>query len=160
MISRHWGWKIARGFLISRTVCSWRGVEIMARNEKQEVSNTIHIHFLILIKLHQIIRCMMSIAYMWLLGVKVIAPPTGSRKCVIFKMLWIQHLIFTRFASNFIRIMLKHSRYKSARGILISKKLLPWQHVKLEYFSGDFEANNILRISQNSEHTSVFLIGT
>ena len=133
MISRHWGCKIARGFLISRTVCPWRGVEIRAKNEKQEMSNNIHIHSLILIKLHWFVRCMMPIAYMWLLGVKVIAPPTGSRKCVIFKMLWIQHLIFTWFAWNFIRIMTKHGRYKTVEGILISNIVLPWQRVKLEY---------------------------
>ena len=97
MISRHWGWKIARGFLISRTVCPWRGVEIRAKNEKQEMSNNFHIHFLNLIKLHWFVRCMILIVYMWLLRVNIIAPPTGSRKCVIFQMLWIQHLIFTLF---------------------------------------------------------------
>ncbi len=62
-----------------------------------------------------------------------IVPPTGSRMCVIFKMLWIQHLVFTRFASNFIWIMSKHGRCKTVEGILISKILLPWQPVKLEY---------------------------
>jgi len=135
MITRHWGWKIARGFLISRTVCPWRGVEIRAKNEKQEMSNNINIHYLSFIKLHRFVRCMMPITYMWLLGVKVIAPPTGSRKCVIFKMLWIQHLIFTRFASNCIRILTKHGRCKSVEGILISYIVLPWQRVKLEYSS-------------------------
>ncbi len=37
--------------LISRTVCPWRGDEFMAKNERQEASNNIHIHCLILIKL-------------------------------------------------------------------------------------------------------------
>ncbi len=69
---------------------------------------------------------------LWLLGVKVIAPPTGSRKCVIFKMLWIQHLIFNRFASNFIRIMSTHGRCETVKGILISIILLPWQRFKVE----------------------------
>ncbi len=40
--------------------------------------------------------------------------------------------IFNRFASNFIRIMSKHGRCKTVKGILISKILLPWQRVKLE----------------------------
>ncbi len=70
---------------------------------------------------------------MWLSEVKVIVPPSGSRKCVIFKMLWIQHFTFTRFVSNFIRIMSKHGPCKTVEGILISKILLPWQRVKLEY---------------------------
>ncbi len=40
---------------------------------------------------------------------------------------------FTRFVSNFIRIMSKHGPCKTVEGILISKILLPWQRVKLEY---------------------------
>ncbi len=92
-----------------------------------------HIHCLILITLQWFVRCMKPIASMWQLWVKVIAPPTGSRKCVIFKMLWIQHLTFTQFASNFIRIMTKHGRCETVKGILISKILLPWQRVKPQY---------------------------
>ncbi len=35
--------------MISQTVCPWRGDEVMARIEIQEVSNKVHIHCLILI---------------------------------------------------------------------------------------------------------------
>ncbi len=78
---------------------------------------------------------------MWQLWGKVIAPPTGNRKCVIFKMLWIHHLTFTQFASNFIRILEKHGRCETVKGILISKILLSWQRVKPQFsFFGDFEA--------------------
>ncbi len=57
----------------------------MARIERQEVSNKVHIHCLILITIQWFVRCMKPIASMWQLWGKVIAPPTGSRKCVIFK---------------------------------------------------------------------------
>ncbi len=90
---------------------------------------------------HRFVRCMKPIALMWQLWGKVIAPPTGNRKCVIFKMLWIHHLTFTQFASNFIRIMSKHGRCETVKGILISKILLSWQRVKPQYFFFcDFEA--------------------
>ncbi len=113
--------------------CPWRGDEVMARIEIQEVSNKVHIHCLILITLQWFVRYMKHIALMWQLWGKVIAPPTGSRKCVIFKMLWIQHLTFAQFASNFIRIISKHGRCETVKGILISKILLPWQRVKPQY---------------------------
>ncbi len=81
VISGHWGCQLAEGFLISRMVCPWRGDEVMARIERQEVSNKVYIHCLILITLQWFVRCMKPIASMWQLWVKVIAPPTGSRKC-------------------------------------------------------------------------------
>ncbi len=49
---------------MSRTVCPWRGDEVMARIEIQEVSNKVHIHCLILITLQWFVRCMKLIASM------------------------------------------------------------------------------------------------
>ncbi len=44
--------------MISQTVCPWRGDEVMARIERQEVSNKVHIHCLILITLQWFVLCM------------------------------------------------------------------------------------------------------
>ncbi len=59
------------GFLISFCggifdifIAPWRGDEVMARIEIQEVSNKVHIHCLILITLQWFIRCMKPIASM------------------------------------------------------------------------------------------------
>ncbi len=123
--------KLWRDFFISRTVCPWRGNEVMARIEIQEVSNKVHIHFLILITLQWFVRCMKPIASVCQLWVKVIAPPTGSRKCHFQNAL--NSASFTQFASNFTRIMSKHGRCETVKGILISKILLPWQRVKPQY---------------------------
>ena len=133
MKSRHWRLKIASGFLISRTVWPWRGNEFMARKGKQEVCYNFCIHWLIFMKLHECIGCSSPITWMWLLWVKVIAPPTDSRKCVTFKMLWDHHLIFIRFASNFTRIMSRHGECRPLKRIVKSQTLLPWQHIKLQY---------------------------
>ncbi len=43
---------------------AWRGDEVMARIEIQEVSNKVHIHCLILITLQWFVRCMKPIASM------------------------------------------------------------------------------------------------
>ncbi len=48
---------------------------------------------------------MKPIASMWQLWGKVIAPPTGSRKCVISKCFEFTILLLPQFASNFIRIL-------------------------------------------------------
>ncbi len=50
--------------MIYRTICPWRGDEVMARIEIQEVSNKVHIHRLILITLQWFARCMKPIASM------------------------------------------------------------------------------------------------
>ena len=60
---------------------------IYGEKMKQEVGYNFSIHNLILMELQQCVRGKRPITWMWLLCVKVIAPPTGSRKCVTFKML-------------------------------------------------------------------------
>jgi len=119
MKSRHWWWKIASRFLISRMVWPWRGNKFMARKGNQEVCYNVCIHWLIFMKLHQCVGCRSLITWMWLLWVKVIAPPTGSKKCVTFKMLWDHSVIFTWCASNFISEMSIHSRCRPVTWFLI-----------------------------------------
>ncbi len=61
-----------------------------------------------------------------------------------FQMLWIQHLIFNRFASNFIRIMSKHGRCKNCEGnidIYNTVAMATFSNLKICFWW--FEADNM-----------------
>ncbi len=54
--------KLPRYFWYLERFARGEGDEFMAKNERQEASNNIHIHCLILIKLQGFVRCMMPSA--------------------------------------------------------------------------------------------------
>lgn len=109
MISRDWGCKNVKEFLISLTVWSWRGDELW-----QDLINRKCLNLFTLSDIDQTSADCLSYD-----ADRIAVTIRKFRKFFLLSMLWIQHVIFIRLGWNFIRILLKH-RCKTVKGLLIS----------------------------------------
>ncbi len=152
--------KLRRDFWYLKRFARGEAMKFMARIERQEVSNKVHIHCLILITIQWFVRCMKPIASDVTIMRQSYSATNWQQEVCHFQMLWIHHLTFTNllqtsseYCKNTADVKLWREYWYLKYCVMATASNLNFLFLVILRLSGHFWGLNMVKNSWKCAHT-------